>query len=367
MKKVMAKLRALGQKVIAWFVDIPENYPKVWDKVKVVGKGLSTTGRFFRKVGHFMTHNKVLNTTTHHVVVFGFLKFRITNKRREAVLGLSFILIWIIGYSIFTLYPVFNSLYLSFFKVRLDADGIQTTLVGINNFKAAFISDPYFVEILIEYVLEMILNVPVVIVFALIIAMLINQDVKGKGVWRTIFFLPVIISTGPVISELMNQGATTLPSIENYDFVQLILDNIGEAIANPIQALFDTILLVLWFAGIQILILLAGLQKIDRSIYEASMIDGASPWESFWKITLPSIMPLISVTIVYTVVSMSVFSLNEVIIYIRDKMLAESTVGTLTTGYGYSAALSWIYFVVMALLILIFIGLINIRRRGRHS
>jgi ABC-type sugar transport system permease subunit len=250
--------------------------------------------------------------------------------------------------------------------VRLDGADLQTAFVGIDNFKAAFIQDPYFVEIIIEYVLEMILNVPVVLVFALIIAMLINQDIKGKGVWRTIFFLPVIISSGPVIAELMNQGATTLPSIENYDAVTLVLENIGEFIANPIQSLFDTILLVLWFAGIQILILLAGLQKIDKAVYEASMIDGASPWETFWKITLPSIMPLITVSIVYTVVSMSVFSLNEVIIYIRNVMLGESTVGTLTTGYGYSAALSWLYFIIMTLLILLFVGLINIRK-GRRS
>ena len=164
----------------------------------------------------------------------------------------------------------------------------------------------------------------------------------------------------------MVQGATTLPSIQEYEIIDLILENLNDALANPIQALFDTILLVLWFTGIQILIFLAGLQKIDRSIYEASMIDGAGPWESFWKITLPSIMPLVSVVIIYTVVSMSVFGLNEVIIYIRNVMLGESTVGTLTTGYGYSAALAWIYFLVMVLLILLFVGAVNIRRRGRR-
>ncbi len=95
------------------------------------------------------------------------------------------------------------------------------------------------------------------------------------------------------------------------------------------------------------------------------MIDGASPWESFWKITLPSIMPLISVTVIYTVVSMSVFSLNPVIDYIRTKMIAESTEGVLTNGYGYSAALSWIYFLTMSLIILIIVGLLNIKRRSR--
>jgi ABC-type sugar transport system permease subunit len=194
--------------------------------------------------------------------------------------------------------------------------------------------------------------------------LLINQDIKGKGIWRTIFFLPVIIISGPVIGELMDQGATTLPSIREYDLIQTILGNISPGIAAPIQSLFDTILLVLWFAGIQILIFLAGLQKIDREVYEASMVDGAGPWASFWKITLPAIKPLISVSIIYTVVSMSVFSLNEVIIYIRNVMLGEST-NALTSGYGYSAALSWIYFVVMVIIILIFVGLMNIKKRSR--
>ncbi len=327
--------------------------------------------RFLNKVGGFFKKQlpriakKVktftVQNTPRELIFFRIIKFRKSNRGRQAMIGYSFILIWIIGFLIFSLYPVFYSLYLSLFKVRLDGADIQMTFEAFNNFKAAFVLDPYFVEILLSYILNTIVNVPVVIVFALIIAMLINQDIKGKGFWRTVFFLPVIISSGPIIGELIDQGATTLPSIEDYGFVNLILDNIGSFLATPIQNLLETILLVLWFSGIQILILLAGLQKIDRSIYEASMIDGASPWESFWKITLPSIMPLISVSVIYTVVSMSVFSLNEVIIYIRTIMLGESTIGTLITGYGYSAALAWIYFFVMVGIILLFIGLLNIK------
>ena len=336
--------------------NIKEFFAKVFHKI----------GDVLDKVTHFLGHNWVFRGDHEYWTFFGKLKVRVTNKRRQAVIGLSFIFIWIVGYLIFALYPMVYSLYLSFFKVRLAGADINMTFEGINNYKAAFLYDPYFVEILIEYVVEMILNVPITIVFALIIAMLINQDIKGKGAWRTVFFLPVIITTGPVINELMVQGATTLPSIQEYQIIDMVLDNLNSALANPIQALFDTILLVLWFTGIQILIFLAGLQKIDRSIYEASMIDGAGPWESFWKITLPSIMPLVSVVIIYTVVSMSVFGLNEVIVYIRNVMLGESTVGTLTTGYGYSAALAWIYFLVMVLLILIFVGAVNIRRRSRR-
>ena len=309
-----------------------------------------------------LTHNKVIHFSFTHLTLFSRLKIKITNKRRQSSLGISFIFLWILGFVIFAAYPVFYSLYLTLFKVRLDAGSLQLAWVGFGNYQAAFLQDPYFIEILINYLLRMALNLPVTLVFALVIAMLINQDVKGKGAWRTIFFLPVIISSGPVIGELMNQGATTLPSIQNYGFIRFIVDNVGSFLANPIEALFSQILLVLWFAGIQILILLAGLQKIDREIYEASMIDGASPWESFWKITLPSIMPLILVTVVYTVVSMSVFSLNDVIIYIRNIMLSEST-PAITTGYGYSATLAWIYFLAMSLMIGIFVGALSIRKK----
>ncbi len=331
---------------------------------------LATIGRFYYqtylpfkdKVIYRLTHNRLLRSTHTDLVIFGKINVAITNRRRESVVGLAFILLWIIGYLVFALYPVFYTLYLSFFNVFLDGRALRLEFVGIGNYQAAFLQDPYFVDVLVNYTLELILNVPVTIVFALIIAMLINQNVRGRGVWRTIFFLPVIISSGPVIAELMNQGATTLPSIANYTFIDMILNNIGTFLSNPLQALFEQILLVLWFAGIQILILLAGLQKIDKSIYEAAQIDGASPWESFWKITLPSIMPLIAVSIIYTVVSMSVFSLNAVVVYIRHTMYGLAT-SDLTTGYGYSATMAWIYFLVMAIIIGIFIGIISLRGR----
>ncbi len=319
-------------------------------------------GTHLTRLGHRLTHNKVLDVSHTRWRVFNRVNIPITNRLREASVGYLFVLIWIIGYLIFALYPIFYSLYLSFFNVRLDGASINLTFVGMGNYRAAFLEDPFFIEILIDYGISMLLNVPVTIVFALIIAMLINQDVKGKGVWRTIFFLPVIISSGPVIGELMAQGATTLPSLEEFGFVQLVLNNLSEFFANPIQTLFDSILLVLWFAGIQILILLAGLQKINREVYEAAQIDGASPWEAFWKITLPSIMSLVNVVIIYTIVSMSVFSLNPVIIYVRNIMLGPSTPSILT-GLGYSATLAWVFFLLMSLIILLFVGVVSLRIR----
>ncbi|WP_343089478.1 hypothetical protein, partial [Methanocalculus natronophilus] len=87
------------------------------------------------------------------------LKQKITNKRREHLVGFAFIFVWIVGYAIFTLYPVFYSLYLSFFKVRMDGGNLNLDFEGINNYRAVFLSDPYFVSILGEYAVEMVINV----------------------------------------------------------------------------------------------------------------------------------------------------------------------------------------------------------------
>ena len=115
--------------------------------------------------------------------------------------------------------------------------------------------------------------------------------------------------------------------------------------ANPIALLFDEMIIVLWFSGVQIVLFLAGLQKISTEIYEAAQIDGASPWESFWKITLPSLKSIILVSAVYTIVMLATFSNNSIIGHIQKVMFDT------TKGYGYSSALAWVYFVVIALLL----------------
>ncbi len=330
--------------------------------------------RFVDKVKYRLTHNFILNTTFTHLVLFRFIRIKITNKRRESTVGYMFIMLWIIGFLIFALYPVFYTLYLTFFNVSLDGGDLNMTFVGIANYQAAFLRDTQFTGLLIEYTLQILLNVPVTIVFALIVALIINQNIRGRGAWRTIFFLPVIIASGPFMEVLVRQGVTTLPSISEFTVIDLIIDNVGNVLANPIQLLFEQILFILWFSGIQILIFLAGLQKIDKSVYEAAMIDGAGPWESFWKITLPSIMPLITITIIYTVVTMSVFSItsetgdftnfNEVIEYIRGVLFGPPR-PSLMTGFGYGSALAWIFFLVMSLIILFFVGITSIRRKVR--
>jgi ABC-type sugar transport system permease subunit len=281
---------------------------------------------------------------------------RITNRRRKAWIGFAFVSPWILGYALFTLWPMIYSFYLSLHKVKITPLGLKLKYIKLDNYKNAFLSDPIFVEKLLAYLKTMVLNVPIIVVFSLIIALLINYKIRLKGMFRTIFFLPVIITSGPVINQLLTQGATTIPSIEKYGVFALIESSLSPAFAQPVTYLFKQIIMVLWFSGVQILIFLAALQKVDPAMYEAARIDGASPWESFWKVTLPAVMPLVLVNIIYSVVYISTFALNDIIVLIKDNMF--STI----TGYGYATAVAWIYFVIISLMLAIWTGLMNLRK-----
>lgn len=295
-----------------------------------------------------------------------FKKREMKKATREALLGFSFISPWLIGLVVLMLYPIVYSFYLTFTESYYHAaTGITSTPVGFKNY-IDIVRNQTIMPMLSSYLIKMVVAVPLIVVFSLIIAMLINQPIKGKGIWRTIFFLPVIISSGPILSELTAQGATGLPSIAESGVLEFINNNLGEWIANPLESLLNSLLLVLWYAGVPILIFLAGLQKTDSSIYEAASIDGAGPWERFWKITLPSIKPLISIVIVFVVVNMSLQpEEGSVIIQTRTIMMLDKTVaGTgMLSGYGAAATLSWIYFFLMIVVMGVFIGLISIKRK----
>lgn len=283
-------------------------------------------------------------------------RWKWTQSRKRSAIGLLFVFPWIAGYALFTAWPLLYSLKLSFYEVKITPKGIKTEWLAWGNYKYAFASDPAFIEKLVGYLKTMVLNVPIILVFSLIIALLINQKIRFKGLFRLVFFLPVVITSGPVIHELMAQGATTIPSIEQYGVFTMIDENMSPWMAEPITYLFKQIIMVLWFSGVQILIFLAGLQKVDLSMYEAARIDGANSWETFWKITLPVLKPLILVNMIFTVVSLSTFALNEIMVLIRGSMF--STI----TGFGYATALSWIYFLIIALMLLIWTGLLNLKR-----
>ncbi|MDR7073226.1 carbohydrate ABC transporter permease [Fictibacillus barbaricus] len=282
-------------------------------------------------------------------------------KNKNSIAGLLFVSPWIIGFLIFTAFPLLYSLYLSFQKVKITTSGIQTTFVKFQNYQYAFTVDGTFVEKVTTYLREMVISVPIIIVFSLIIALLLNQKIKFRGVFRTIFFLPVIIASGPVIKELIDQGITTIPSIEQYAIYQALNENPDGFFNGILLYLIKNLIVILWYSGVQILIFLAALQKMDKQIFEAAKIDGASNWEFFWKITLPSLVPMIIVNLIYTIVTYSIFSLNPIIEHIQKNMFK------VDTGFGYASALSWIYFLIIALTLVITVGAMTLKGKKNYT
>lgn len=284
---------------------------------------------------------------------------RIGNNRN--LTGLLFVSPWIIGFLVFTAFPLLYSLFLSFQEVKITTDGIKTNFVSFGNYEYAFSVDGTFVDRVLKYLEEMVISVPIIIVFSLIIALLLNQKIKFRGLFRTIFFLPVIIASGPVIKELIDQGITTIPSIEQYAIYQALNDNPDGFFNGILLYLIKNLIVILWYSGVQILIFLAALQKMDKQIFEAAKIDGASNWEFFWKITLPSLKPMIIVNLIYTIVTYSVFSLNPIIEHIQKNMFK------VDTGYGYASALSWIYFLIIAAALAIAVGVMTVKRKKKYT
>lgn len=279
---------------------------------------------------------------------------------REWAFGYLFIAPWIVGVLIFFVYAMVQSLRFSFSRVELSNGVVLHPLENglFENFVKVFTTDVNFPSILANFAVGLVLQLPVIIAFALIIALLLNSNIRCRSLFRMIFFLPVIIATGPVMSKLTQQGVSSVPMVSQNALLG-VMSSLPEFIYTPINNLFSSLIMILWNSGIQILIFLAGLQKVPRTLYEAAKIDGASGWESFWKITLPTVKPLILLNSIYTVVTLATGGSNEII------ELIYTATYTATQGYSYAMAMSWIYTLVVAV-ILVIVFLLLREKSDRH-
>lgn len=282
----------------------------------------------------------------------------ISLRTRESLTGYGFILIWIVGFALFTFIPLIETIRYSVHRVTVTASAINLDFVEWANYSRALFTDPTFVELLIGYTVETLVSVPIVLIFAMIIALFLNLKFKLKGIFRVIFFLPIVITSGPVIRELTAQGAASAPGLSNIPAVVEFLEQLPRALRSPVEYLLTSFILILWFSGVQIMIYLASLQKIDRSVYEAAAIDGASAWETFWKIILPSLSTATVVNAVYTIVTLSHFSENRVIQYIHSQTY------NIQGGIGYASAMAFIYFGVMIVLLAVVYLFLMQRAKG---
>lgn len=265
-------------------------------------------------------------------------------RTKDALLGSAFMTPWLIGLLIFVMFPLFYSIWLSLCQVEFSANGIVTSFVGAQWYKEALTADANFIKDMTSTLKFIVFSTPMILVFSIVLALLLNRPLKGRAFFRALYFFPVIIISGPVMSKLMGNAAFTIISPEQFAVYQ-VLQNLPDLISVPLCYIFDNIVIILWYSGVQTLIILAGLQKIGDPIYEAASIDGASAWQKFWKITLPHLRPMILVAAAYTVVDLAGKTTTEMHTLIEKNMM------NIEKPYSYSAALSWLYTIVVLLVL----------------
>ncbi len=273
-------------------------------------------------------------------------KLRIGLVTRREMKGYLFMLPWMIGCVIFFLQPLFVAVRYSLSDVTMAAGYTELKFVGLANFKWVYTNYSQFVTSLFTHFGSAILETAVILVFALIIAMMLNKITRGKALFRTLFFLPIVAVSGPVLERLIGNGAMDVPMMETYGMINIINSALPEVVAEPLTMLFSELIKVLWFCGVPILLYMTGLQKIDKSRYEAALIDGADAWISFWKVTLPAIRPFILLCGIYTMVFISTNATSEPLNIVTGNM------GMLP--YGGIQAATWVYALIQGVLLALF-------------
>lgn len=291
---------------------------------------------------------------------------------RKARAGWIFILPFLIGFVLIYLPIIFDSIKYSFHEIKiLVGGGYELEWVGWKNYSDAILVDTSFVTTLVSGLKQLILDIPSIVLFSLFVAIVLNQKIAGRAAFRAIFFIPVILTTG-LISDIdagntmysymsdaegiddgsgQESAATEIVSVMDVErlFANMM---IGTEIVEYVVSLVNNIFNIINRCGVQMLIFLSGLQSISPAIYESCSIDGASGWETFWKITLPMVSPMILVNSIYTVIDAFTSSDNQVMAYI-------STVYEEANGNVLSSAMSWMYFLVVILIIAAVAGLLG--------
>lgn len=293
-------------------------------------------------------------------------KWKLSLAGKDAVAGYLFISPFLIGFFFIFLPMILKSIEFSFSNMIVTPDGYtleKAAKNGLEHYIRALTIDPDFNLTLLTAVGNIATQVPLIIIFSFFAATLINQKFAGRTIARSIFFFPVILTSGVVLglesSDLlvsaMGETAAEGEGVAEFlNMARLLREYTslpGSAIgflSDAVNGIYDIIVA----SGVQILIFLAGLQSISPSLYEASSMEGATAWENFWKITFPMISPLILVNSIYTIVDSFTNETNEMMNEIRTTIFGD-------VQYGYGSAMAWIYFVCIAVILLVVGGLIS--------
>ncbi len=264
---------------------------------------------------------------------------------RDTKIGYLFLTPWLIGVVLFAVIPFIMTFAISFMAYSKDIFGINLTWIGFENYINAFIESDNFKLGLFDFITVELLYVPIVLITSFIIALILNKKIKGRAIFRTIFFLPVIILSGTLMSTVFGADASSAANLES-SFIYKIISEYSTDVASAVAYIYKNFVMILWFTGIPIILFINGLQKINKNLYEAASIDGANSWQTLWKVVIPIVRPLAGIIGVFTIVQIAMLPTSGLYQEIVDSMKTAN-------NYGYTNAISVVY----VLTILIFIAI----------
>lgn len=264
-------------------------------------------------------------------------------EKRRGLEGFIFTIPWIIGLIIFLIIPLVMSIKISFYKTNLmNLMGGQ--FIGFNNY-IAIIKDPKNGLAILVAIRDSVIQVPIIIGFALFVAVLLKQNFPGRVLFRVLFFVPVILA-GVIMNYLFNDSIGTISVFSQITQSKAnILSNIN-FLSN--LGVVEQLGSIMWRSSVEILIFLAALQSVPIILYEVVELDGATAWESFWHVTLPYISPFVILNVIYGLVDSFIEPRNPVMSILDG--LAKSGV-----YFGLASALSWFYLLLSLIVILVFL------------
>lgn len=284
-------------------------------------------------------------------------------EKKQKIAGYLFVLPIILGALVLFMPNLIKTIVFSFNEINLSGDGYTLGWKGFDYYYKVLFVNADFIQYVIRSFGEMLVYVPTIIIFSLFMASVLNQKFKGRVIARAIFFLPVVLATGIVTKtdmaydlvatltgrDLMDEGSKQLFGMSSFLYSLNFSESLTEIVVNAANGIEN----IINSSGMQIFILLAAFQEIPLSSYEAAAVEGCSKWETFWKITIPSVKNQIVVTAIYTVIDIFTKTDNELFNYIYDIAFA---------GNQYSEAMAMYVTYLLSLGIMLAIVMFTVSR-----
>ncbi len=263
---------------------------------------------------------------------------------------------WLVGMIFFVGLPIIMIIYMSFNDVLKTPKGFSFEFVGLDNYLSAF-TNPDFYQALINYVVLLITYVPMIVIVSFLIALLLNNDFKGRTVFRVLFFLPVVLLSNATLTNVsgVSAGENALLDVDGV-FVFSMIEQYIPFFATFLHNMFSQLIIILWFTGVPIVLYINGLKRVNQQIYEAAKIDGGNAWQILWLIVIPNIKSTAMVIAIFSVVQVGIYNINPLYGLLSDQIQKTATqLGTAST-----------FAILYTLVTFIFIGIVVLGLRERE-